>query len=153
MIKRGMDFPISELRIVKIFLYNSERPQLPLTYMMHEAEVETFIKATVKLHHTLGNPNHLDSEGRQVVLKLDNLWEIIVLRVAVDTATYWWCSEKLCKGDTFGARLNEISDYRRVWANPKLLQLEKEDRAEEEREEYMEDINPGSVYKEGCPFD
>lgn len=176
MITRGTDFPISELRIVKIFFrdptlildlkkYQSSSVWLhqtlesladskleqenfkfgpPQIHMMHESEIDTFIKATIKLYY----PHHFDSEGRPIVVKLNNLWAIYVSNIQISNVSYWWCSENLQDSDPLAAKLNQESYRRRVWAHPELLQLEKEDRAEEEREEYAADVDPKSIYKD-----
>lgn len=126
------DYPISQLRLVEVHLCEprdrSKRFGLRQVYMMHESQVERFMRAQIKLHHIDGNP-HLD-------VKLDNLWEIKVGIINTRTKSYWWCTEDLQKNqDPKGAQLNEDLDAKRVWAHPDLLARESKERAAEEEEE------------------
>lgn len=140
-----LDYPISQLRFVKMSIVNREGPdRVPhdQVHMMHESQVETFVAATIKLHHTEGNP-HLPVMGTPP-LKLDNLWEIRTTSVAINTTSYWWCVPDLQKNnDPKGAQLNLDTFYRRVWAHSELLELEKRARAEEEQDEYEMDMEIG----------
>ena len=98
--------------------------------------MDIFVKAQVKLHHTLGNPHH------KPTMVLDNLWQIRMSRVKPETVSYWWCVEDLQKNyDPKGAQLNQDTMFReRLWAHPTLIQLEKEERAQMEYEEYEESV-------------
>jgi hypothetical protein len=90
------DFPISELRIVKVaFMHGLNNPRV---HYMHKSQVEAYVKATVELHHVRGNPH----TGKP----LDNLARITVEGLATRTITYWWCAASL-EDDGTGARLND----------------------------------------------
>lgn len=119
------DFPISELRIVEIWLHHNLQVS-PHTerHMMHMSQVETFVKATVDLHHTRGNVH----SG----VRLDNLWEVRVNKLNLDTKAYWWGSPEQKNNDPNGAKINDTNWGERVWAHPELL-------AEERRIEDSED--------------
>lgn len=127
------DFPISQLRLVDVLMRGNH---IPSTYMMHESQVETFIKATIRLHHTHGNP-HTKSNP-------ENLWEIRVDQLTVEAKSYWWCCEDLQNNnDPKGAQLNHSVHSprsRRVWAHPDLIAEEKKRRAEEEQAEYEDEM-------------
>lgn len=132
------DFPISQLRIVEVTIHQDFVPnKQPHRYMMHADQVDTFIAATSRLHYTHGNPHTATFAPRPP----ENLWEIRVDQLSVETVSYWWCTRDLMKnGDPNGARLNHTGAHatpsRRVWANPKLIEQEKEARRQAERDEY-----------------
>jgi len=137
------DYPISQLRIVWVFLYHVEQgkeiPHEPHMYYMHESQVETFVSAQVALHHEPGvNPHN--------GMKTTPLWEIMVGGLVTDAKSYWWCDPALKANDSpQGAKLNSSNDRRRVWACPTLwrnehMARERELKAEIEalRQEYQE---------------
>lgn len=104
------DFPISELRLVSLFIKGSSNPTI---HMCHESQVELLVKASINLHH----------------LRLENLWFIRVQKLELETRSYWWCTENLDKNhDPNGAQLNypKYSSTDRVWAHPDLLKEERE---------------------------
>jgi hypothetical protein len=80
------DYPISQLRMVTLRFKSGHIR----THMCHESQVDTLVKASIKLH----------------VDRLSNVWEIRVDRLNLETRTYWWCSEEL-KISPNGAQLNE----------------------------------------------
>jgi hypothetical protein len=103
----------------------------PRTHMMHQSQVDTFLKATIRLHHTHGNP-HLEPAKQM----LANLWEVRVHGVEVPTVSYWWCAESLQAKDAKGAKLNPPSiRSTRLWAHPDLLASETEDRRRDDEDE------------------
>lgn len=112
-----MDYPISELRIVRLFLKGMLQPHL---HMMHESQVDVFVRASINLHHVVGNPHN--------GVRVDNLEEITVCRLDVHTVSYWWCIENLMDNDdSKGAQLNqESSPSERVFVHPDLLAAERE---------------------------
>lgn len=128
------DYPISQLRIVTLSMRKQgSMPATTTTHMCHVGQVEQLVKASVKLHHGTGNPH----TGRP----LDNLWEIRVQKLKVETVSYWWCCEDLQRNHSpAGAQLNEINHgiSSRVWAHPELLTFEREKARQEEEEEYRD---------------
>jgi hypothetical protein len=141
-----MNFPISELRIVYVYMAGpierrriregelaSHVPSQPSVRMMNFVEVPTFVEATIRLHHTHGNPHHKNDDGTPKPCPLDNLWKIEVARLNMITQSYWWCSPTLHESPD-GAQLNQEEITReRLFAHPYLLQLEAEGREAEER--------------------
>lgn len=128
---QGRDFPISELRIVRIYIRTPLMRQNgshdpPSDHFMHKDQVDTFVAASIALHQTKGNPHTKNGPP-------DQLWEIRVHSFKVDTNSYWWCTMDLKKNDDpNGAQLNQTCLGERVWAHPELL-------AQERRAEEMED--------------
>lgn len=115
----GRDFRISELRVVTLTHHNNgKRSEYQARHMMHESQVEIFVQATIKLHHSPGyNPHN--------GVKTDNLWEIKVSKVETEVESYWWCVPDLQNNrDPKGAQLNRETFGERVWAHPKLLEQE-----------------------------
>lgn len=129
----NLDFPISELRIVKLYFIKDYgdgrkgRDDHPSVHMMHKSQVETFLKASLNLHHF--PCYHRNGELRNV----SQLWEVTAHRVNTKTTSYWWCEENLqTNGSAMGAQLNETHSYDRLWAHPELLAGEAEDERMEE---------------------
>lgn len=131
----GRDFPISELRIVSLYIRNPESRREgayspPAVHYMHESEVDTFVEASIRLHQTEGNPHIKERTGGKPP---DQLWEIKVSRLSVNTNSYWWCCTDLQNNeDPRGAQLNDPSWGNRIWAHPELLRHEA--RLEEEED-------------------
>jgi hypothetical protein len=125
------DYPLSELRIVETYLKGNHIPQI---HYMHKDQVDTFVEATIQLHHVVGNPHHRDEQGNPKECRLDNLWQIRVCELETETASYWWCVPDLQKNnDTKGAQLNQTNPPFRgyVWRHPDLIaQLAEEHRQE-----------------------
>lgn len=123
----GRDFPISELRIVSLYIRNpdSRRKGIyssPSMYYMHESQVDTFVEASIKLHQTEGNPHIKYRTGGTPP---DQLWEIKVSHLEINTKSYWWCCTDLEKNeDPKGAQLNNPTCGDRIWAHPELLRNE-----------------------------
>lgn len=119
------DYPISELRIVKLrFKGGPLGSAYTADHMMHVSQVETFVQASVDLHHK--QLPHKDGKPR----KAAPLWEVRVSKLNLDTKSYWWCCPGLKDNDhPEGARLNDTYLSERVWAHPTLLEDER--RAEE----------------------
>ena len=127
------DFPISQLRMVTIYYHNDGKvSEHSGRHMMHEDQVETFVKATVALHHSPGINPHNGVEAA-------SLWEIRFSQVETDAESYWWSTPDLQRnGDPMGAQLNaEILDQR-LWAHPLLLKQDESNRAWLERQEYLD---------------
>jgi hypothetical protein len=95
----------------------------PGVYYMHEDQVPIFVRATVTLHQTNGNPHISSGKGPP-----DQLWEIRVYRLEVRTLSYWWCAADLQRNhDPEGAQLNFEQVWgERVWAHQELLAQERE---------------------------
>lgn len=131
----GRDFPISELRLVHLDIRNPEVRRKgiyprPSVHFMHESQVDTFVEASIRLHQTEGNPHIKDRTGG---VPPDQLWEIKVGHLELNTASYWWCCADLGKNeDPKGAQLNDPKSPIRVWAHPELLRHEA--RLEEEED-------------------
>lgn len=138
-----LDYPISQLRFVKMTTVDRGPKGYGYhdsVHMMHESQVPIFIEASIRLHHTHGNPHGKNGE----VIKLNNLWEIRVTSVNTDTTSYWWCVPDLQgNGNPKGAQLNLDTFYRQVWAHPELLERAKKARAEEEHDEWQMDMELG----------
>lgn len=103
------DFPISELRIVRLYKGDQIRST---DHYMHKSQVKTFCKAAIALHHSPGINPHTKC-------KTTPLKEIYVGCLRTDAVSYWWCTEDLQNnGDPKGARLNDAdSRTERVWAH------------------------------------
>jgi len=115
------DFPISELRVVRVYMKGSTSPHV---HYMHESQVDVFVEATVNLHYLVGNPHN----GKQ----LHNLWRIEVSPLSVETDSFWWCSPTLHADQVSGARLNSTYLCASVWRHPDLI-------AEDKRCEELDD--------------
>ncbi|MEO7173578.1 hypothetical protein [Flavobacterium sp.] len=114
-----IDYPLSEMRMVVIVMRGKDGKAAyyyPNKHIMHYSQVDTFVKATVKLHYAVGNVHHTPA------LMLNNLWSIHVHRFNIKTYSYWWCSEDQKSDDPNGARLNDPESVgERVWAHPDCL--------------------------------
>jgi hypothetical protein len=127
------DFPISELRIVKMYIRNpGQEPdeREPQVRYMHKDQVDTFVNAAIELHHVRGNPH--------IPAKLDNLWRITVEGLATRTVTYWWCTDGLHDNGA-GARLNDhvihAPTRKEVFAHPDLVAARRKEWQEDMRAE------------------
>jgi hypothetical protein len=127
------DYPISQLRLVKV-IFGEGKTTSEHVHYMHESQVETFIAATVALHHSPGiNPHN--------GIKTASLWEIKVCELG-EQVSYWWCDPTLMKNHSAqGAQINQakwsicfLTD--RKWAHPDLLRKEKEQREADAKAEY-----------------
>lgn len=118
---KNNDYPVSQLRLVKLVFREGKTTSEHVHYM-HESQVETFIAASVRLHHSPGiNPHNGN--------KTASLWEIKVCSLG-DQVSYWWCHPDL--KDNYspqGAKINPaqwaIWRKDRKWAHPSLLSEEK----------------------------
>lgn len=118
------DFPISQLRIVKIWFHTTDAMMhrditvTPTIHMMHESQVDTFARATIELHAGKGNPK---------TGPLNNLWYLTVTPLSVETESYWWCHPELkANNRSDGAQLNKCyQNEKRLWAHPDLIADEK----------------------------
>lgn len=134
------DFPISELRVIHMTTCHRDEAtgkfrsnMHPSAYMMHESQVETFKIAIILLHHEVGNPHHKDEEGKPKSLPLNNLWQLEVYKIDLQSEARWW-SSPTNHLSTDGAKLNSLTSRERLWAHPDLLASERE--AEEWEEKY-----------------
>lgn len=138
------DYPISQLALVKITFYHVSDngnciPSTPMVRYMHQSQVDTFIEATVRLHHSPGINPHNGAETAK-------LWEIKVAGLQEDTVSYWWCNPDLkSNGSAQGAQLNNdtfalIGLRDRKWAHPLLLAKEKAERIAQAKAEYEDSI-------------
>lgn len=107
------DFPVSELRIVNVYFHGNHMPSVRY---MHKSQVDTFVKATVELHHERGNPY---TGGKAAPLR-----RIEVQGLGIETVSYWWCTPGLHKNAQGGARINDpvINAPLRVeaWVHPEI---------------------------------
>jgi hypothetical protein len=128
------DYPISQLRLVKVIFYHVDKHGTSIpgdgnVHYMHESQVETFISATVALHHEPGINPHNGA-------KTASLWEIKVCGLD-DDKSYWWCDPTLKSNNSAqGAKINQakwaiLGPIDRVWACPTLW---KEEHMARERE-------------------
>jgi hypothetical protein len=143
------DYPISQLRLVKVIFYHVDKEGRSIpgdgnVHYMHESQVQTFIDATVALHHEPGiNPHN--------GVKTASLWEIKVCGLEEKAVSYWWCDPTLKDNySAHGAKINPakwalLGPTDRVWACPTLwkqehMARERELKAEMEalRQEYQE---------------
>lgn len=123
---------VEDIRLIRVCFHNNGKQCSSTTYYMPASEVATFVKATVKLHHEVGNPHVVNDDGTKGA-KLDNLWCIWEEEFS-KLVNYWWTSTNLgVKGEP-GAVANILSKSAgvRIWANPLLLQEEKEADAREQ---------------------
>lgn len=115
------DFPISQLALVSVFFWHEEPDKRVVSpvriHYMHEDQVDTFVQATIRLHHEPGiNPHNEAPTAR--------LWEITVNGLETETKTYWWCHPDL-RGSTGGAKLNKPTiTGKRKFACSQLLAYE-----------------------------
>lgn len=122
------DYPISQLRIVALYMKGEHRPS---EHICHQSQVDQLVKASIRLHHTHGNPHALRNGKTKVVdgqeyLALDNLWEVRVKKLSLSTNSYWWCHDSLSTNNhPNGAQIHNWDLLnQRVWAHPDLLALE-----------------------------
>lgn len=145
------NYPIAQLRLVKVIFYHVDKqgnsiPDEGRVHYMHQSQVETFIAATIALHHEPGINPHSGGETAK-------LWEIKVCGLETDAKSYWWCDPTLKSNDSpQGARINQakwgiLGPTDRVWACPTLwaeehrarereLQAEMESLRQEYRDKY-----------------
>jgi len=109
------DFPISELRVVKL-RFDSDRSRWQ-EELMHESQVETYLKAKLELHFLPGENPHNKKQATP-------LWEARVAKLGSPTS-YWHTSPGLHAGDE-GAYIIPTYSGKRLWAHPDLLASEKE---------------------------
>lgn len=100
------DFPISQLRVVTCYFKGGHKND----HHMHESQVDTFVKAQVRLHHSPGvNPHNCK--------KTAELDQISVSTLDLQARSYWWTTEDLQNNsDPKGAEINNVSLGTRVWS-------------------------------------
>lgn len=137
------DYPISQLRIVRRWFHayddnGSRKVWEDSTHYMHESQVQTFLKASIALHHEPGiNPHNKNRAAA--------LWEIRVAPLG-EQVSYWWCEPNLTVNhSTHGAQINQaewsicyLTD--RKFAHPTLLSEERAQREAECKAEYDANI-------------
>lgn len=98
------DFPVSELRMVKVITCVRGSTAHEHLHMVHRDDVDTVVKGAIAFYHERGQ----------------SLWEIMVGCVIPNQInTYWWASK-----DSKSARI--ITEWwERVWAHPELVVQEK----------------------------
>lgn len=130
------DYPISELRLVEVYLKGHKECH---THYMHKDQVDIFVESTIQLHHVVGNPHHRNEDGTPKECRLDNLWKIRVRNLETETKSYWWCTPDLQKNDDpKGAKLNQVIPFLIggwVWMHPALLAEEMRQAREDLEEE------------------
>lgn len=115
----NVDYPISELRIVEVYLKGNHTPSYR---HMHKDQVPTFLEATINLHYKIGNPHSGCKPGNGVAL----LWRISVCSLPLETKSYWWTHPSLHSKKGVGAQLNDYFGGEVVWRHPDLIKEEEE---------------------------
>lgn len=118
------DFPVSQLRMVKL-RFKDSKDLYSQDQLMHESQVETFVKAKLELHWEPGINPHSK-------LKPAVMWEIRVAHLS-SPISHWHTSPGLHAGDE-GAYVMPTYSGERLWAHPDLLANEK--RSEEIEAQY-----------------
>jgi hypothetical protein len=137
------DYPISQLRIVKRWFHSYDngggrKVWEDSPHYMHESQVETFIAASIALHHSPGiNPHNGNPTSA--------LWEIKVAPLGEETSYWWCCPDLMANHSAQGAQINQalwsicfLTD--RKWAHPILLAEEKKSREDEAKAEYEDNL-------------
>lgn len=132
------DFPISELRIVRLHFwgdkedfYGEFNSKLTSTqihrsvskHMMHKSQVEKFIEASLKLHHSPGINPHIKNrfkESGELDNKTAKLEYITIQKLDLNGRTLWWCMPSLgVKGESKdGAIINDPIGDNCAWIHP-----------------------------------
>lgn len=116
------NYSVSELRLVRMYLKGNH---IPTDHLMHQSQVDLFLKATLELHYQPGiNPYNK--------LKTAELWYATVASVR-GSNDWWWTKANLGIDKT--AQGAAISYWReeRVWTHPELAAKELADHLEDMR--------------------
>lgn len=138
--KPPQDFPLSQLRMVKL-RFKEDRTHSQ-DALMHESQVEAYVKAKLELHWEPGhNPHWYKVHAKTMTPELAHeksltsvLWEVTVVRFNDDrlrAIAYWHTTPGLHEKDGEGGHVINTHNTHRVWAHPELL-------ADEQRAEDIE---------------
>jgi len=126
------DFLLSELRMVRLVFEKGAGRDV--RHMMHLSQVQSFIQASLALHHSPGtNPYHYKmalNKGMTVEKAKEEAQASPIIEIHVhkfdrlEPHAHWWSSPSLEQGDPEAAHIISDYDSERVWARADVLARE-----------------------------
>jgi|SRR5579859_418565 len=119
------DYPVSELRLVKLWFKDDH---IPSTHFMHKDQVDTFVQASLQLHYIVGNPhrNVVDSAPCTPGNGVSLLWRISVQEIRREPESFWWSHISLHEGQGPAALLGDPLGWTNVWKHPALVESDRQ---------------------------
>lgn len=111
----------------KVTLYWIER--MPTSFLVAEADVETFVEATKRLHWKPGRNPHNNEECSKV-------WRITVAKMELRDPFWWTVPDLQQNDDPRGARIIDGGIDRAVWTDVEYVNRLHAEEAEAEAEHY-----------------